>query len=316
MNAICPECGSIFRVDPAKVPLGGVRARCSVCGGVIAIGDSGSAFGGLAGAAMSGLGGGQAATRAAAAMPSMPPRYSGGASTMPAAPPQAPARVAAFDLPGLGTPRPAAAPAAWPAAPVAPPPAAPSFGGIPAMPAAMPTTQPRPLAPRPVAPPLPPPKSPAVTQPMAQPLAPAAAAPVMPMPMPTLPQAPPTRRPAPAAQPMRVPDAAPTQRTSAPAQRPSAAIPGTRPPINPFLQSDPDQKAKRLARALVSDIVAYFPEKHQEGLRNGSLRELFREEIKKSYEEYMDQVGKEFSDRTTHFQDALNDVLAQGTKVF
>ncbi len=91
---------------------------------------------------------------------------------------------------------------------------------------------------------------------------------------------------------------------------------GARAPINPFLANDPNQKAKRLARALVSDIVAYFPEKHQEGVRNGTLRELFREEIKKSYEEYMDQMGKEFADSTTHFQDALNDVLAQGKKVF
>src|SRR6185503_8392123 len=41
MNVVCPECGSIFRVDPAKIPLAGVRARCSVCGGVIAIGERG-----------------------------------------------------------------------------------------------------------------------------------------------------------------------------------------------------------------------------------------------------------------------------------
>ena len=41
MNVSCPECGTIFRVDPAKVPLAGIRARCSVCGGVIAIGESG-----------------------------------------------------------------------------------------------------------------------------------------------------------------------------------------------------------------------------------------------------------------------------------
>ena len=37
MNVSCLECRSVFRVDPAKVPLGGVRARCSVCGGVIPI---------------------------------------------------------------------------------------------------------------------------------------------------------------------------------------------------------------------------------------------------------------------------------------
>ncbi|NUO63237.1 MAG: hypothetical protein HOQ34_06685, partial [Gemmatimonadaceae bacterium] len=38
MNVACPECRSVFRVDPSKVPAGGVRARCSVCGGVISVG--------------------------------------------------------------------------------------------------------------------------------------------------------------------------------------------------------------------------------------------------------------------------------------
>jgi hypothetical protein len=89
-----------------------------------------------------------------------------------------------------------------------------------------------------------------------------------------------------------------------------------RPPINPFLANDPNAKAKRLARALVSDIVAYFPQKREEGLRDGTLKQLFRDEIKKSYEEYVEQVGREFAESTTHFQDALNDVLAGGKKLF
>ena len=38
MNVSCPECQSVFRVDPAKIPPTGVRARCSVCGGVITVG--------------------------------------------------------------------------------------------------------------------------------------------------------------------------------------------------------------------------------------------------------------------------------------
>ena len=92
--------------------------------------------------------------------------------------------------------------------------------------------------------------------------------------------------------------------------------PAARPPINPFLANDPNAKAKRLARALVSDIVAYFPQKRDEGLRDGTLKQLFREEIKKSYEEYIEQIGREFADGTTHFQDALNDVLAGGKKLF
>lgn len=87
-------------------------------------------------------------------------------------------------------------------------------------------------------------------------------------------------------------------------------------PINPFLTKDPSLRAKRLARALVSDIVAYHPAKHAEGLRDGTLKALFRDEIKKSFEEYIDQVGREFAESTTHFQDALNDVLAGGKKLF
>jgi hypothetical protein len=90
----------------------------------------------------------------------------------------------------------------------------------------------------------------------------------------------------------------------------------SRAPINPFLANDPNAKARRLSRALVSDLVTYFPQRRDEGLRDGTLKDLFREEIKKSYEEYVEQVGKDFADSTTHFQDALNDILAGGQKIF
>ena len=101
---------------------------------------------------------------------------------------------------------------------------------------------------------------------------------------------------------------------SAPAEGPSQ-LPQRR-PINPFLANDPNQKARRLARALVSDMIAYHPSKREEGLRNNTLKQLFREEIKKSYEEYIEQVGREFAESSTHFQDALNDVLSGGRKIF
>ena len=103
---------------------------------------------------------------------------------------------------------------------------------------------------------------------------------------------------------------------SAPA-RPSlgGAASGAR-PINPFLANDPNAKARRLARALISDLISYFPEKKAEGLRDGTLKQLFGEEIKKSYQEFVDQIGREFAETTTHFTDALNDILANGQKVF
>ncbi|MEX2181114.1 MAG: hypothetical protein WD771_03680 [Gemmatimonadaceae bacterium] len=63
-------------------------------------------------------------------------------------------------------------------------------------------------------------------------------------------------------------------------------------------------------------MIAYLPGKREEGTRDGTLKTLFKEEIKKSYEEYVDQIGKEFADSTTHFQEALNDLLAGGQKMF
>jgi hypothetical protein len=63
-------------------------------------------------------------------------------------------------------------------------------------------------------------------------------------------------------------------------------------------------------------MVAYLPQKREEGMKNNTLKQLFREEIKKSYEEYIEQVGREFAESTPHFQDALNDVLAGGSKIF
>jgi hypothetical protein len=134
-----------------------------------------------------------------------------------------------------------------------------------------------------------------------------------PTPAPAPPAASPTPTPAASAPPTSPSPASATPAAGAPAV--SGGTPA-RPPINPFLANDPNAKAKRLARALVSDIVAYFPQKREEGLRDGTLKQLFREEIKKSYEEYVEQVSREFAEGTTHFHDALNDVLAGGKKLF
>jgi hypothetical protein len=150
--------------------------------------------------------------------------------------------------------------------------------------------------------------------------APASPAPAAPRPpAPPAPGAPSPRPPGAGGAP--TPIVPPRPAPGAPPARPAApagpgGAPPARAPINPFLANDPNAKAKRLARALVSDIVAYHPQKRDEGVRNNTLAQLFKEEIKKSYEEYVEQVGREFADGTTHFQDALNDVLAGGKKIF
>src|SRR2546425_3686537 len=40
MNVTCPSCETVYRVDPAKVPAGGVRARCAVCSNVFPVNAS------------------------------------------------------------------------------------------------------------------------------------------------------------------------------------------------------------------------------------------------------------------------------------
>jgi len=107
-------------------------------------------------------------------------------------------------------------------------------------------------------------------------------------------------------------------RTPAPAA-PAAPEPrktGPLRPVNPFLVQDPRQKARRLARALISDMLVYHPEKRQQGIRDGTLPQLFRDEIEKSWLEYVEQVGKEMADSTPFWTDALNEILAGGKKLF
>lgn len=238
MNVTCPNCATVFRVDPAKVPEAGVRARCSVCSAVFGVQREGRPV----------------AAAAAAAPVASPP-----SPTPPQPPPPAPVVAAPVPAPAS---RPPAAPSARPAPPAAP--------GV----------SPRPAAPPVVA------GGPGMTVPSVAAPSVAPAAPPPPVPAHTAP--------------------APT--------RPAGPVAGR--PVNPFLSQDPAQKARRLARALVSDIVVYHPAKRQEGLRDGTLKELFEDEIRKSYEEYTEQVGRDLAESTGYFREALNEILAGGRQLF
>jgi predicted Zn finger-like uncharacterized protein len=88
------------------------------------------------------------------------------------------------------------------------------------------------------------------------------------------------------------------------------------PPAFTFGRRDPNEKAKRLARVLVSDMVMYNAERHNRAVANGSIREDFEDEIKKSWHEYVDQVGDAVARSTSYFDDALNEILARGQKLF
>lgn len=307
MNVSCPDCRSIFRVDPAKVPPTGVRARCSVCGGVITIPaptgqttPSGEATRTPTPAERSS--GAAPPTASSAASGWDTPPYAAPARQTPAPPVQRPAP--ALQPPRAAevtaTPRPSrpapldSGPVTATATPPSPSIGLPEFKSPPPVP---------PFTPRPApGAPVPPFTPPTGTLPVSPFTPPTGSAPVS-SPPPFVPSAP--ARPA-AARPPATPVGAP----------PAGQDVGARRPLNPFLSKDPDQRSKRLARALVSDIITYHPAKHAEGLRDGTLKQLFREEIKKSFEEYIAQVGQPLAEGTTYFQEALNEVLAAGKRIF
>ncbi len=83
-----------------------------------------------------------------------------------------------------------------------------------------------------------------------------------------------------------------------------------------FGKRDPHEKARRLARVLVSDMITYNPDRHTRALEQNTLRDDFEEEIAKSWQEYVDQVGPEIAESTDYWTRALNDVLAKGEELF
>jgi predicted Zn finger-like uncharacterized protein len=76
------------------------------------------------------------------------------------------------------------------------------------------------------------------------------------------------------------------------------------------------ERARRLARVLASDMAIYNQEKKDRGLAEGNLVAVLGYEIKKSWEIYKERVGADFANSTPYFRNALNDLLAEGRKIF
>lgn len=83
-----------------------------------------------------------------------------------------------------------------------------------------------------------------------------------------------------------------------------------------FGAKDPQTRARRLARASVSDIKLYNRDRWERSRQAGTLRRDFRDDILKSWDEYVDQVGETMARQSPYFRDALNEILAEGERVF
>ena len=108
----------------------------------------------------------------------------------------------------------------------------------------------------------------------------------------------------------------------APALQPAAAPASTIPkgtPIPEGLSPEDHQKherARRLARVLASDVAIYNREKRERSIQEGNLVAALGYEIKKSWETYKERVGTDFANATPYFRDALNEIVAEGKKIF
>ncbi|MCP4571927.1 MAG: hypothetical protein GY838_06195 [bacterium] len=133
--------------------------------------------------------------------------------------------------------------------------------------------------------------------------------------------------PAPEPVPEDEPAVAATPPASAPVESPvseaPAAVVDTAPAAVATAEAEPAAPTRRrrskeemLARALVSDILVYNRELRDTALAEGNLLEALGAEIKKSWELYKEKVTPEVANSTNHFREALNEILAEGEKVF
>jgi predicted Zn finger-like uncharacterized protein len=281
ITVTCPSCSASFPVDPAKIPEGGVNARCSSCSDVFRV-EKPVEVEPLP--TLEEL----ARTPRAAASPVPPP--------IPEAPPAAPVddwfaeiddapEVEVPPLPTFDDP-PSDEPAADFSEPDLPASPEPTARELEPFPSADPFSEPAPFekaAPSDE----PPPKTPDLATSFVVPSSPEPSAP----------------------EPVFV-------EPEPPAEAADAAGPAVQ--GFTFGKRDPTDKAKRLARVLVSDMIMYNAERHQSALASGTLVQDFEEEIEKSWKEYVDQVGDDLANGVGRqfWTDALNDILAKGKQVF
>jgi len=84
----------------------------------------------------------------------------------------------------------------------------------------------------------------------------------------------------------------------------------------PFAVTDPADRAARLARVLVSDMIRYHRDRYERALERGTLKEDFAEEVRRSWSEYVRRVGEDLAHDSRYFQDELNTTLACGEQLF
>lgn len=111
------------------------------------------------------------------------------------------------------------------------------------------------------------------------------------------------------------PKAAPTPPPAAPAPAPAPKpAPKAAPTTGPVAVQGPE-KARRLARTVLSDIDLYDPEKVLESIRNGKFEAVFGEELREGLKHYQSRIPKEVRAQGNFFQESLDAFLAKKKEI-
>lgn len=114
------------------------------------------------------------------------------------------------------------------------------------------------------------------------------------------------------------PDEAPKPAPAAPAAPPKPA-PGPARAAAPAAAQKPSgdrevEKARRLARTVLSDIDLYDPEKVIEAVRTGQFETVFAEELREGLKHYQSRIPKEVRAKGNFFQEALDAFIERKKK--
>jgi hypothetical protein len=69
------------------------------------------------------------------------------------------------------------------------------------------------------------------------------------------------------------------------------------------------EEAKRLARAIASDIALYNQDKLKEGIENDSIFEVLKDEIQEGRDLYLSRINPDLAQKTNFYDRAIVDVL-------
>jgi hypothetical protein len=74
----------------------------------------------------------------------------------------------------------------------------------------------------------------------------------------------------------------------------------------------PEERAERLARLIVEEIILYNKEKIREGIVNDTLFDLLAKDIVAGRRYYEDNVSADISSQSNYFDQSLVDILVKG----